>query len=48
MEPEFELGERLTLDRQILAVVSSHFSGRSSGVTMAQRMWLVVTVRAAL
>jgi ketosteroid isomerase-like protein len=29
----------------VLAVLSTHFSGRSSGVTMEQRMWLVVTVQ---
>jgi ketosteroid isomerase-like protein len=30
---------------KVLAVISNRFSGRSSGVAMEQRMWLVVTVK---
>jgi ketosteroid isomerase-like protein len=46
MEPEFDL--KGTVDAgpdKVLAVISNHFSGKSSGVTMEQRMWLVVTVK---
>jgi ketosteroid isomerase-like protein len=46
MEPELEVkGVVDAGPDKVLAVISNHFSGRSSGVTMEQRMWLVVTIK---
>ncbi len=47
MDPEFQVEGAVDIGSdKVLAVISSHFSGTSSGVSMDQRMWLVVTLSA--